>query len=137
MAHALFDILTGKYANGQAIDQTAKDDASLFSIRSHLSRLFNTRQGNLPHLPDYGLPDIAMYYEGLPHSVSELTRLMKQGIEKYEPRLRDVEVKHKQEKGKEHIIHVTISGYLNNGENAHYSTYFLSGGTAKVEEINQ
>lgn len=56
-------------------------------VRTHLALLLNTRQGALPNLPDYGLPDVSSYYSGYPASLSSLRGLIQKLIEKYEPRL--------------------------------------------------
>jgi type VI secretion system protein len=56
-------------------------------VRTHLALLLNTRQGALPNLPDYGLPDVSSYYSGYPASLGALRGLIQKLIEKYEPRL--------------------------------------------------
>jgi type VI secretion system lysozyme-like protein len=62
------------------------------SIRDHLLKLFNTRRGSLPHLPDYGLPDISDIYRDFPGSIRALRRSIQETTKKYEPRLSDVRV---------------------------------------------
>ena len=56
---ALFDVLEGRFGGGAPVESVPSDEHLLHSIVGNLERLFNTRQGSLPHLPDYGLPDLA------------------------------------------------------------------------------
>lgn len=58
------------------------------SIRSHLQRLLNTRQGSVPIDPDFGVPDFtnlagSFSVGSMPEIVHALTRM----VERYEPRL--------------------------------------------------
>jgi len=64
-----------------------------WSIRNNLKLLLNTRRGALPHIPDYGLPDISVIYKEFPDSLEMLRRAIANSIRRYEPRLTDVVVK--------------------------------------------
>lgn len=64
----------------------------LQSIRDHLVLLLNTRQGSVPHLPDYGLPDLSIVYNSFPESIEFLRRSIEDAIKRYEPRLARVRV---------------------------------------------
>jgi type VI secretion system protein len=57
------------------------------SVRSHLQRMLNTRQGNVPIAGDYGVPDFLDFLQTYPESVHEVERSIKRAIDKYEPRL--------------------------------------------------
>ena len=57
------------------------------SVLSHLQRLLNTRQGNVPIAADYGVPDFLHFLQTHPESVHEIERSLKNCIDKYEPRL--------------------------------------------------
>ncbi|CAN5255323.1 type VI secretion system baseplate subunit TssE [soil metagenome] len=112
------------------LDET---DLLLLSIQNHLVNLLNTRQGMLQHLPDYGLPDITAIYQGMPYSISYLLKTITAVIEKYEPRLHCVIVKHNQQHDKNCVLNLEIRAQLINGGNIQFATYFLSGGKAMVE----
>lgn len=133
MPLALFDILTGKFADGQPtaniIDAAQQ---TYLSICSHLTRLLNARQGSLQHLPDYGLPDITEIYQGLPYSVNTLMQAIKNTIEKYEPRLRHVQVLQNPNAAKDYVLHLMIRGEINNGQRVEFDTYFLNEGAARI-----
>jgi type VI secretion system protein len=64
-----------------------------WSIRNNLKMILNTRRDTLPHLPDYGLPDISVVYKDFPDSLESVRRAIANAIEKYEPRLEDVRVR--------------------------------------------
>lgn len=132
MNHALFEVLTGTYSNGAYLSVYASELSIGASIQDHLSRLLNARKGTLSHMPEYGLPDIAQIYQRLPYSVSELVILIREAIEKYEPRLSHVNVSHKEIEQGDWVLVLDVSGVLKDGIKLQFSTYFLSGGNAKV-----
>ena len=67
MKQALFENLTGHYLDGTPVEAVPATNRGIMSIMDHLNRLFNTREGSLPHLKDYGLPDISEIYRKMPH----------------------------------------------------------------------
>jgi len=62
------------------------------SVLSHLRCILNTRQGNVPIAPDYGLPDTSEFLLSGAESVRDLERAIRSTIQKYEPRLKGVRV---------------------------------------------
>ena len=62
------------------------------SIVAHLQRILNTRQGNVPIAPGYGVPDLTDFMLSYPESVTEIEKSIRQAIEDYEPRLASVRV---------------------------------------------
>jgi type VI secretion system protein len=133
MTLALLDILTGQFADDQPISSIDPEQHLHCSIISHLNRLLNCRQGSLPHLPDYGLPDVAEIYQGLPYSLNRLLQAIKFTIEKYEPRLHQVSVIHSATHDRDYVLRLKIQGKISNGERIIVDTYFSSVGHAKVE----
>lgn len=132
MQHALFEVLTGRYSNGQPIEPIARASDIQMSIMDHLSRLLNARQGCMVHDPEYGLPDIGRIYQGLPYTVTELVDVIRKAILKYEPRLSRVDVSYKPIKTDDCVLHLEVAARLQNGEYVFYDTYFMSGGHAEV-----
>jgi len=57
------------------------------SVLSHLQRILNTRQGNVPIACDYGVPDFLNFLQTYPESVHEIEYNIKNAIDKFEPRL--------------------------------------------------
>jgi type VI secretion system protein len=78
-----------------AFKRTIKEDEEkLFhSVLEHLQKVLNSRQGHALIQPDYGMPDFTDFKYSLPESVLEMETIIKNTIEKYEPRLKNVQVK--------------------------------------------
>lgn len=62
------------------------------SVVSHLKKILNTRQGNVPIAKDYGIPDFTTFMQNYPDSVNEIEYSICQTISRYEPRLNSVNV---------------------------------------------
>ncbi len=137
MHHTLFEIMTGRYADGTPVPERVDLGTVSNSIRDHLGRLLNARQGTLKHLPDYGLPDIAQIFHGLPYSVDELVAAIREGILRYEPRLRQVEVRNAPRVKGDAILRLEVIGTLHSGESVLFETVFLSEGQATVKALRQ
>lgn len=105
------------------------------SIRLHITRLLNSRQGVLEHLNDYGLPDVESIYGDLPYSQDDLAIAIKRVLEKYEPRLKRVTVRPRDKQDYECILRFQIDGMMNTGESIQMHTYFEELGKARVKNI--
>ena len=92
MKCGLFDALTGRFADGGRLWEVPEEDHRLRSILGNLGRLFNTRQGSLVHVPEYGLPDITDVSRAAPTDVERLRKAIRESVERFEPRLRRVRV---------------------------------------------
>jgi len=64
------------------------------SVMVNLRRMLNSRQGIASTVPDYGLPDPTDVVHNFPEAIDLCRRNIRQSIEKYEPRLRNVAVNH-------------------------------------------
>ncbi len=64
------------------------------SVARHLTRMLNVRQGSVAILPDYGMPDFNDMAAQFPDGLNAVRRAIRDSIERYEPRLRRVSVKH-------------------------------------------
>lgn len=111
MSGSLFDRIT----RGEAGAKMDEDE----SIRLHIERMFTSRQGSVPTLPeDYGLPDL----NDLTLSKFDLTqkncRTMTACIRKYEKRLVNPEVSEKPVQGLPFIQQfvITAQKYDENGK---------------------
>ncbi len=73
-------------------DQTAASRA-LASVIRHLQKMLNTRQGNVSIAEDYGMPDFTNYpNESISDTCRRMTAVLRDFIEKYEPRLGNVHI---------------------------------------------
>lgn len=130
--YALFDVLNGHFMDGSTVTSNDGPAALKKSIQDHLVHLLNARQGVMPHLPDYGLPDLTAVYQEMPYSVNSLADSVKSTLSRYEPRLKNIQVTpYPMAKG-DFVIHFQISGQMVSGEKLRFQTYFLSGGYATV-----
>ncbi|MDL2274717.1 type VI secretion system baseplate subunit TssE [Desulfosarcina sp. OttesenSCG-928-G10] len=87
MPGSLFERLT----LGEAANEMDEDT----SIRQHLLRMFIARQGSVQALPDYGLPDINDLTLSRAELIREICDGIKTCINRYEPRLLDVNVSYR------------------------------------------
>ena len=92
MKCGLFDALTGRFADGARLSDVPESEHRLRSVLGNLGRLFNTRRGSLPHIPEFGLPDITDVSRAAPAEVEAIRRAIRESVERFEPRLRRVRV---------------------------------------------
>lgn len=130
--YGLFEVFTQQWLDGTSIHTVSENGVSIRSIQDHLSRLLNARQGVLSHLPDYGLPDIAELYGDLPYTVRSLQKAIAVCIEKFEPRLIDVEIVSLPDDKAKAVLIFEIRATLLNGQRTVFETYLMSEGNAKV-----
>jgi len=62
------------------------------SVLDHLTRILNTRRGNVPIAEDYGIPDYTEFLQNFPESLRDLETAIEQTVTQYEPRLKAVRV---------------------------------------------
>ena len=62
----------------------------LDSIIEHLRGLLNTRQGEAPAVPDFGVVDFTDLVHNFPEAIQTLQRCIRTTILQYEPRLKNV-----------------------------------------------
>jgi len=97
----------------QTLFDTHDDDdvETIMSIKQHLTDLLNTKQESVPHLVDFGLPDIAEVYRGLPFAAGKLAREIQNIIEIHEPRLSRVTAKLKGFREGDGVMLLEITAY--------------------------
>jgi type VI secretion system protein len=132
MKQALFENLTGHFLDGTPVESVPAQNRGIMSIMDHLNRLFNTREGSLPHLKDYGLPDISEIYRKMPHGIEELQKAIRRTVEKYEPRLRKVKVTPRETDPKDFKLVFILSGELAEGGQVRFQTTFTSTGNSSI-----
>jgi type VI secretion system protein len=66
----------------------------LESIVEHLRALLNTRQGEAPSVPDFGVVDFTDLVHNFPEAIQTLQRCIRTTVLQYEPRLKNVVVQH-------------------------------------------
>jgi type VI secretion system protein len=108
------------------------------SVCKHLNLLLNSRRGTLAYIKGYGLPDIEDIYNKLPKSRGKLAFEIKNLIEKYEPRMKDVLVTAIDDHPDHFVVRITIQANLLNGQTLEFNTHFSPGGkvTVSIDECN-
>lgn len=134
MNQGLFESLTGHFLDETPLEAIAPQRRRVVSIMDHLGRMFNTRQGSLSHMSDYGLPDVSEIYRKMPDGIEELQSAIKNAIERYEPRLINVRVvKREPEEGNEFRLMFILSGELAGGGGlVRFQTTFTSIGKSSI-----
>jgi len=92
-------------------DLPGNADHLMDSVCRHLQVMLNTRQGNAPTVPDYGTTDYSDLFRGY-QSAAQIQDDIRRSIEKYEPRLRDVQVFFRQSENEPFTLHFDITGNL-------------------------
>jgi type VI secretion system protein len=93
-------------------DETARriatdPSALLDDVLRHLRELFNVRQGSVEIRPDYGMVDINGVIHNFPDGIGVLRAEIRRQIETFEPRLRDVAVRHVPTE--DNVLHLVFS----------------------------
>lgn len=136
MKASIFDVLNGGFTTGDSITSTREEKHLELSVMGNLNRLFNTRQGSIAHLPDYGLPDIMTIYRDAPRSIERLRQALKEAVRKYEPRLQRVHVEQVDVDRFEMRLVFIVSAYLENGDRVKFKTTFESQESARVQPMS-
>ena len=92
MTQGLFESVSGMFTDGAPIESVSPDRRRLRSIAAHLRNLLNARQGSVGHLAGYGLPDPSDTYRDPVNGAEQLRQAIARCVERYEPRIRDVQV---------------------------------------------
>jgi len=134
---SFLETITGHFLDGQPVENFSIEDSYQKSVADHICRLFNTREGSLSHLPDYGIPDVAELYRGLPKSFEKLRSTILILLKKYEPRLQRVQVTLQPFNPVEMKVSFELSGYLASGSRLVIKTDFSSTGQVGVAKIKK
>ena len=112
-------------------------DASLAvqSVVDYLQVLMNTRQGAVATRPDFGLPDFNDMVSTFPSAVPAIARAIKQQLDTFEPRLRNVSVRHVPDPDRPLTLSYRIRAELATSDTedpVSFETVFGSDGSVKV-----
>jgi len=135
MTQALLDILLAP--NPDAPEGETAPSSQRQSIGQHLQRLLKARRGVLPHLPAYGLPDIAQNYLALPYSQDFLMASVRQCVADFEPRLQQVKVRFVALNEQESCLELALSGRTAQGRLLVWGVKLHSSGQVKVLTVGE
>ena len=107
-------------------------------MTQHLARLLNTRQGSALTCPDYGLIEVSEVLYDFPDAIGIMQRSLKNTIQVYEPRMKNVQVRQiKGEVGSEMILQFEITAQLQlpdgRRQSLRFSTAVDGSGNVKVQ----
>ncbi|WP_394822143.1 type VI secretion system baseplate subunit TssE [Pendulispora albinea] len=88
------------------------DRALRDAILAHLRAMCSTRIGTMLTRPDYGVPDVSEMVHSFPAALDTLARSIKETIEKYEPRLTRVRVRHIPSETTELVVRFEITAAM-------------------------
>lgn len=126
MSLALFDILEGRFGGVTPVESVPSEEHLVQSIVGNLQRLLNTRQGSVPHLPLYGLPDLVSAQKDTAASTETLRLQVRAAVMAYEPRLSRVRVEAGEADAHDMRVSFIISGVVPTGEWVQLETIFGS-----------
>lgn len=82
------------------------------SVVANVRRIVNSREGNAPAQPDYGMPAPSEIVHAFPHAIDRVQRQLKLQLQRYEPRLRELEVLHLEVENEPIKMFFQVSGRL-------------------------
>ncbi len=132
MHQGLFESLTGFFQDGTPVEAVPQNARRVRSVMDHLNRMFNTRQGSIAHLEDYGLPDISEMHRKMPDGVDELRMAIKKTVEKHEPRLKNVRVVKRETEKTSFTLEFLLTAELREGGMVRFQTVFTSMGNSSI-----
>jgi len=117
---------------------TARDSDLESAVTQHLARLLNTRQGSCLTCPDYGLIEVSEVLYDFPDAIGIMQRALKNTIQQYEPRLKNVQVRHlKNDLAAEMVLQFEITAQLNlpdgRRQSLRFSTAVDGSGNVKIQ----
>ncbi len=111
----LFERLANPQAE-QRTDDRIDMSVVIESVMTNLRTVFNTRQGSVMIRGDYGLSDFSDLSLLFRDAMAHIAREIKELIEKFEPRLEDVTVRHVADEDNPLALSFRISGVVVVGE---------------------
>jgi type VI secretion system protein len=111
-SRTLFEKLNDPRTN-EPLNTTQNTEALAESILHNLTRVLNTRQGGpLIQPQDYGMVDITEISTRFPDSIADVQKAIRITIEKYEPRLKNVQIEQLDEGGDLQTLKFKITAQL-------------------------
>jgi type VI secretion system protein len=126
MAHELTVLERLRRGDAAGAPSSVQDlDLLMRSIEANLTRLLNAREGSAPAQPDYGMPPPSEIVHAFPRAVTRVQRHVKNLLERFEPRLTEVEVNHLENEQDKLSLRFQIQARLATSASAMWVTYAL------------
>ena len=132
MNQGLFESLTGKFYDATPVESVPLAERQVISIKDNLTRIFNTREGLLPHLKGTVCPISAKSTAPCRTASGGSKRRLRTTIEKNEPRLRNVKVTRQDAAGRAMTLAFSISGEVPGFGTITFQTTFFTNGQSSI-----
>jgi type VI secretion system protein len=96
------------------------------SVVNHLKQLLNSRQGSTLIDRSYGMPDFTALRATFPDSIRDMERSITRTIERYEPRLKQVDVDFVEQDERDMTLYFHIHALLDSGQGETTAIYLES-----------
>ncbi|GAB6074656.1 type VI secretion system baseplate subunit TssE [Nautilia lithotrophica] len=113
------------------------NEEELESIFEYLKKILSTKEGSTLIAYDFGIPDISNYHEqSYGEYIRSLEEKLKNTIEKYEPRLKNIKVKYIDKYKDKSILTFLIEAQLAHNEKypVTFETQIKSSGEVDIDE---
>lgn len=134
MQRALFDRLRDPDPPGERHSRVATRDV-LASVLTNLQAMLNTCQGNCLTDPNYGLPHLTTIRNSMPGTLKGYESAIRMTIERHEPRLSGVRVRHAPSSQNQMDLRFEISGVIQDEqgrESVRFETFADDNGRLQV-----
>ena len=95
--------------------RVVSDSETRDSVLTHLKHICTTWQGSMLTCPDYGLVDVSELIHAFPDAIAMMAKAIRNSIQKYEPRLTNVVLKHVPSETGDLTLRFEISAQLTDG----------------------
>ena len=133
VSETIIEKMKGEFTDGSQLGNCSKTTCLIKSIGDHISCLLNTKQGSIQHIPQFGVPDVAALYRGLPATISPFHHTILEMLNRYEARLLQQELVQVPFNSENLTIQFNLYGFLISGERVRYLLSCESSGRVVVE----
>jgi type VI secretion system protein len=133
-ARALLDRLEFPQAESQR--ELNNPDKIIDSICNHLQMMMNTKQGGAMTVPDFGMTDFSEIARGS-QTLMRMQDEIRSSIEKYEPRLTNVEVSFYTVENQPFTLHFNIHARVVTGDRQSSTTFQSTIETSGAVKVNR
>jgi type VI secretion system protein len=107
---------------------TWRDSDMEAAIARHISQILSTRAGSSPACPDYGLIEVSEVLFDFQDAIGVMQRAIKNTIQQYEPRLKNVQVRHLKGEGETMaLLEFEVTGQIQLSDGRRQSLRFATG----------
>ena len=110
---------------------TYRDHDVEAAVLRNVRQILNTRQGSALTCPEYGVMQLSELVHDFPDAIALMQRSIKNTLATYEPRLKNVQVRHIQREAQDFTLEFEITGQLTLADGRRQALRFSSNVDAK------